>query len=674
MAEIFLFKPKHELAAEENLKAFIAKCRDELTVFGADLPWSEAVWPSITVFAKLGVRTRAPNSDQLMAPEFVNFAKAYFRYQQGHRPTGAKNESKALRAIEAALIQVVSVADISRLSIAVLDEAAVLARQHYSKGAAYHCGREIERLCKFVSENKLVPVSVLGWRSPIKRPEDKNKTGKDGRVQRDSKLPDDAALNALAEIFANNPESQRDIFTTAVFAMLMSAPSRISEVLALPVDCEVTECDRDGVERYGWRFFSGKGFEGDIKWVPSTMVPIAKEAVRRLTRLSENARNLAKWIENNPNRFYRHPDCPRVADSTPLTMAQACQALGFVSESKEASYSALYSRRLVPKDGVHTLNSLWQHVLERLPRDYPWFDAGKGIKYSNALCVFNKNQFHGNRSCLPVELHKPDASFFNNDLSPRASLGITSHQSIFDRYSYRSGDGDRLKLTSHQARHLLNTIAQRGGLSNLELAKWSGRADAKQNRVYNHMSEQELVSLAEQIDPSKALFGPVGEVAKHFPVTSLEFNALETAAVHVTEFGYCVHDYVMSPCEKYRDCLNCTEHVCIKGSSENLARIKYRLKNSEVLYLKAQEAIKQGDISADRWYQYHEKTVTRLRELVSILERSDIQDGAQIKLRGNDFSQIRRVIAKKTVEAIEGDDKPQEMLADLTKILGDGFG
>ena len=315
-----------------------------------------------------------------------------------------------------------------------------------------------------------------------------------------------------------------------------------------------------------------------------------------------------------------------------------------------------------------------QHVLERLPRDYPWFDAGKGIKYSNALCALNKNQFHGNRSCLPVELHKPDASFFNNDLSPRASLGSTSHQSIFDRYGYRSGDGDRLKLTSHQARHLLNTIAQRGGLSNLELAKWSGRADVKQNRVYNHMSERELVSLAEQIDPSKALFGPIGEVEKNFPVTSLEFNALETAAVHVTEFGYCVHDYVMSPCEKYRDCLNCTEHVCIKGSSENLARIKYRLKNSELLYLKAQEAIKQGDISADRWYQYHEKTVTRLRELVSILERSDIQDGAQIKLRGNDFSQLRRVIAKKTVEAIEGDDKPQEMLADLTKILGGGFG
>jgi hypothetical protein len=32
---------------------------------------------------------------------------------------------------------------------------------------------------------------------------------------------------------------------------------------------------------------------------------------------------------------------------------------------------------------------------------------------------------------------------------------------------------------------------------------------------------------------------------------------------------------------------------------------------------------------------------------VAILEDPDIENGAQIKLRGNDFSQLRRVVAKK---------------------------
>src|SRR5690554_3859868 len=106
MAEIFQFKPKDALSAAENLESFIKKCRDDLTVFGANLDWESAVWPKLTVFAKLGVTTRRPTVEKEMDTSYADFAKAYFRYQQGHKPTGTKNESKALRAVEAALLQV----------------------------------------------------------------------------------------------------------------------------------------------------------------------------------------------------------------------------------------------------------------------------------------------------------------------------------------------------------------------------------------------------------------------------------------------------------------------------------------------------------------------------------------------------------------------------------------
>ena len=677
MADIFQFKPKSTLIAAENLEAFIAKCRDELTVFGSDLKWEDPVWPNITVFSKLGITTRKPKPQEVQDPAFIDFAKAYFRYQQGHCLTGTKNESKALRAVEAALLQVTGSANIEGLSISVLDEAAELARQHYSDGSAYQCGREIERLAKFVVEHQLVSSAVHNWVNPIKRAADKNKTGREAKKNREEKLPSDIALNALAEIFANDPIHERDIFTTSVFAMLMSAPSRISEVLALPADCEVFETDREGIERYGWRFFAGKGYEGDIKWIPTVMVGVAKTAVARAKMLSENARQLAKGIEKHPDKFYRHANCPDVADDELLTMEQACMALGLICESRKQCHTSLYNRGLAPNDGVHTLNSLWQHTMARLPEDFPWFDKDKGIKYSNALFALNANQFHGNRGCIPVELHKPTNNFFNSDLSPREALD-GKHVSIFDRHGYRTENGERVKLTSHQARHLLNTIAQRGGLSNLEIAKWSGRADVKQNRTYNHMTEYELVGMAERLDPTKALFGPVGEVAKHLPVTMQEFNTLEHAAVHVTEYGYCVHDYTMSPCEKFRDCVNCTEQVCIKGDdTEKLDRIKKRLEKSERLFFLADAAVESGEMGADRWYQYHKKTVTRLRELVAILENADIENGTQIKLRGNDFSQLRRVVTKKSIEAIEKKGKESEeavMLDDLTTLLGGGLG
>ena len=95
MANLFQFKPKAEVTAEENLSAFIDKCRNELTVFGTDLNWSAFVWPKVAVFAKMGVTTRKPAQEQLMDDNFVDFAKAYFRYQQGHKPTGTKNELTA---------------------------------------------------------------------------------------------------------------------------------------------------------------------------------------------------------------------------------------------------------------------------------------------------------------------------------------------------------------------------------------------------------------------------------------------------------------------------------------------------------------------------------------------------------------------------------------------------
>ena len=138
-------------------------------------------------------------------------------------------------------------------------------------------------------------------------------------------------------------------------------------------------------------------------------------------------------------------------------------------------------------------------MLSRQPKEFPWLSKEKGIKYSSALFCMQRNLLHDQRGVSPVVLWRPTNNVFNNDLSPRESLNA-NHKSIFDRYGYKAGDGSRVKLTSHQARHLLNTIAQRGGLSQLQIAKWSGRAEATQNRTYNHMSEYELVALAEELD------------------------------------------------------------------------------------------------------------------------------------------------------------------------------
>ena len=678
MAVIKHFASKAELAASENLSEFIRMCREDLTVFGPTLNWNETSWPRAMNFTKLGAHSQGYQESDRMDSGFIEFARAYFRYQQGHKPTEAKNESKALRVIEAALLQVNKIAEIARLDIGILDEAAVLARAHYLSGAAYHCGREIERLARFVSEKQLIATGLSTWKNPIKRQSDFTiQTGSKAKARQDKKLPSPEAMDAMAEIFASDPTNPKDIFTSCTFAMTMCAPSRISEILELPVDCEVEVTDSKGGVQYGWRFYSAKGFEGDIKWIPEVMVPVAKESIRRIRALTDEPRRLAAWVETNRDEPYRHADCPYVPYDEPLTVFQACAFLGFAGETAKACTNSLRVMKVAKSDDAHTLNSLWRWALSRQPQGLPWIKEEKKIAYSNALFCMTRNLLGDQRSTSPVILWAPNVNGFNKTLSPCDSLD--NHKSIFDRYGYKSGAGQRLKLTSHQARHLLSTLANRGGLSQEQLAKWAGRADQKHNRVYNHMSEWEMVAKAEALDAMLTLFGPKGEVSQYVPVTTQDVNLMERGAMHVSMWGVCSHDFIMSPCGKFRDCLNCEEHVCIKGAGKDnvgrLQRIKERLAQVSQDYEAAKLAMAEGYAGTDRWFEYHERTVERLRQLVEILESPQTEDGAQIKLRdGKEFSHLRRVIRLKAVESLDRDMPNAALLAEMTEVLGGRIG
>ena len=97
MSNILLFKPKAELDARANLEAFIAMCRDKLTVFGADLDWDSHAWPKVCNFTVMGAPSRGYSQEQLLSAEIIPFAKAYMRYQQGHNKAQKRNQGYSVR-------------------------------------------------------------------------------------------------------------------------------------------------------------------------------------------------------------------------------------------------------------------------------------------------------------------------------------------------------------------------------------------------------------------------------------------------------------------------------------------------------------------------------------------------------------------------------------------------
>jgi len=373
----------------------------------------------------------------------------------------------------------------------------------------------------------------------------------------------------------------------------------------------VWETKRDGVQAYGWRFLPGKGGTPMIKWIPDVMVSTAQEAIRRVSKITKEARIIAAWLEQNPERFYRHLNCPNVDENEPLTIKQAAQALGIQSEK------LWYLKAELKRFGVsgeNTLATLNQWVHKRLPKGFPYFDKERGIRYSNALFCMQAKQLRTDMSSSPCMVWKPTSNVFNNNLGPRESQPGCFTPTIFDRLGYNLNRDKPLKVTSHQFRHLLNTMVQRGGLSQAEIARWSGRADIKQNQTYDHMSEFELVAMLRSHDTGLSLNQPLEEIAAQIaeviPMTRQEFNSLTMPTAHVTEYGFCVHDFVMSPCQRFRDCLNCSEQVCIKGD-QRVDRIRKRYLQVKKLKDKAEMEIAAGTAGADRWYEVHSLTEER---------------------------------------------------------------
>ncbi|SHJ54080.1 hypothetical protein SAMN05216295_11679 [Pseudomonas luteola] len=475
-------------------------------------------------------------------------------------------------------------------------------------------------------------------------------------------------------MFANDLQAPRDRFTTSIFALLMCAPSRITEIQDLPVNCLHYEDDDQHTKCIGLRFYGGKGFGSDIKWSSEVFNETAIEAVRRLTELSKKGRDLAKWYEQNPDKFFRHESCPNVGETQSLTDEQACMALGLTNENSRTAirqYFKAYEpyQMLKAKGEPLTLAFLNAYCRSQLPKGWPWKNKERHIKYSDALCCFRWNELRGDMSPSPVLLWVPSKSTFTTDLNYING----QERSIWKRNGYKNLDGSDISMTSHQVRHYLNTIGQQNALGELYIARWSGRANIHQNATYNHMTTDEYVTLAKGVGVGSAL----AKIKANMPVSFADLEAAGEGIAHVTEYGFCVHDFSMLPCQKYRDCLNCTEQVCVKGDDSKLQRLKQQREGIRLQLKKAQDASSSGEFdigSVDRWTAHQIKTLERVEQLIQILESPDTTDGAVIRMRHDqEFSPLKRALTAKSATpklSAPAKDIEEPKIDELRALLG----
>ena len=691
----------------ESLAVYVRAAQTEITAPG--MAWSDNRWKGVGVFVKLNSARGTPKTNidpaTLLDSRFIDFAKAYIRERHHQNPGESRSchidRFLALRLIEASLIDLHAKADPLTIGRDALDYAVELAKKNYSGQTRYKAGRALQAMTSTLVLKGILPLELKDWMSSIgvqSRPG--YAVGSEGDKARLKKLPDAYAVEVLAEIFNRNLDTNdgryhRDIYTTSVTALILSAPSRGQEVHRLPAELLVKATDKFGNQQTGMRLHASKGFGAYVKWVWSGMVPVAEKAVERLTAITANAREIARHLENpaTRNRFFRHAACPNVADDEPLTSLQVCLALGL--STKDLSKS-LHAAGLSNKRYEHTLNSLWANwVVPRQKKIAPHFPyvskkdkslgCKGGLKFSNALFCMLAGQLSSFKTS-PILIWMPSLNTgFSKDIAPTRAGKAPN---IFDRYGYSGPGGVPLKLSSHQMRHLLNTEAQRVNMPDELIAHWSGRLRVKQNETYDNRSEQERV---DQVRPVvEALDAQLGghhddnqtvhptqfghwTVAKTEPPRScFDLDIQPRLAGIKTEYGECYHDWALAPCEGMIACLDCQEHDCIKSSDqlgyERLERVERLYHQVTVEVSKAQTAVAEEDWGAQEWLGLQQRYAAKLEQLIALLKSSDIPERSIIRLTSAQHpTHLHRVLRSVAVQALEDGssalDVMQQMLS-----------
>ena len=641
-----------------EIKRFIDFVK-QLSELNEDIKFDENYWKGEVNFVKTGISSKDRSPENLLHHSIIEFAKAYVKYQRIKSKLRTTDTILSIRAIEQICLDRYGEVDLTKLVIADFDLAAENTKVNYKASSAYHVGRQLKILLDFLRQLKIV--ALPEWKNPIKKPADKSIVlDEESEEHRASKLPDEDAIFALADIFSRKDSelSDRDIFVTSAVSLLLAAPERASELFFLKHNCIHEEevqtlsksslglvADASNIEKVlGIRWYAQKNYGYDIKYIPSVMIPTVKRAVERLIKMSEKPRHLAYLLEIS-DKFPRHDLCPKVPDDQLLKRSEVLLAMGFdVSQYNDSqandSGKVFLNARDIPISNYEVcLNDLNILLRNRLPKDFPYvpFQTGNGVKvkWSEALFACFVHQFNKSKSTIFSELWMPKIGTLNEDLSPtrkklRGKNELSNRQTIFQRWGY----GDH-SITTHQFRHLLNTIANTNGMDSMLLAKWSGRADMKQNRVYDHTSvEDRNFSL---IEMQKNEVGTVNtdstftfQIAT--PRTLQELNTKTTLSMHTTEFGFCTHSYIDEPCLKYRNCLNCTEHVCIKGDEEKKKRLQDRLRKEKILWAKDKESVSKNVSGAAVWLETRELTIKRCEKMIALLHDPNIPDGTPLSI------------------------------------------
>ena len=638
--------------AASRLRAFIETAKS-LPAF-PDTVWSDTVWRLSDTDPSVARRAHNQQSKTLsftnlesteihddaakeaMSEPFIELVKAMVKHRAANRNQGVNNHRVFItgcRHLEKVL-RTAGCTDPTKLRRRHFELAEESVKRTMESSTAYRVSLALAEIARTVDENE-VTEGRIGYTTGIKRPSIGDRLDEEGQKAGLAKMPSRHALEALADI-SNSPIDDDERLLLRHVDLLATTGFRIGEALTLPVDCWVEEQQGSGavdpqngqvLSNFGIRYWPEKGGEPIVKWLPTAAVELARRAVSEIELLCRPAREAARFIEANPGRLpvfaaLESDDLLCVSDYEELMGLQRGSFSGtapgvtFVRRPRATTLQGggpeVRCCRVRDVERVLVAQAFVQPLLVRM--------NGQRQMLSGSLSVAFGNQFHSQKATRTWDPRPVKIQHIQDLLGAGEARSEQLRQSVFARRNIKDADGKVIRIKTHAFRHWLNTIANDGGLSDVELARWMGRKDMRQNDAYKHGTVAQRVGRAKELIQNGQLVGPVADIASSLPVTERDaFLDAAVEAVHITPFGVCVHNFAATPCKHHLNCLRgCGDYLRQKGNQRERATLLDLRKRTEVELAKAREGVAQAEYGASNWVDHQEKTLAGVNAALAV--------------------------------------------------------
>lgn len=539
-----------------------------------------------------------------LSEPYAQFSKAVIcqRHNESAQTPGAHRVSiRALRYLFAALCED-GRSKPEELRIQHFHSAENLAVAAEKQSSAYRVSQHLEQIARVVERRQLAKVRI-SYRATLKRSETRAIPAK---MLTDEEI--DACGDLCATISADKDRSTADIIRMRVVDVCVSSGMRIGEVLTLPENTEVNDA-----EGYGLRYWPEKGGQILIRRVPSPAIEIVKRAMAELRTVCAPARQMARWLYDNPGRVYFPINTPEE-----LTYDEAASVLGV----PRSTAKVLVNKMRVPgrrdrsiPGGVKVVSrDCLELALASLRDDRLVIDA-TGVyqqRQQESLIVAFRHEMKPDAITMrqlvePVNLQQ--ISYFLGTKDGSEATGA------FKRYDIRLANGQYPRITTHRFRHWLNTLALRGGMNELELARWMGRRRIRDNAAYDHRTTAERAEEARQLIRDGKVAGPFADFYESLPTVEEKEHFLRThvTAALMVPAGGCLHDWAQAPCKLHLNCLSgCPEYYRTIGSERERKALKQQRADTQLLLERARTEVDEETYGAGNWVAHLETNLKNI--------------------------------------------------------------